>query len=111
MKRILSLLVLISAIVSAQNHRFVYDYQYVPNIKEKESTLKDLMALDISDNGSVYQSLSRMEFDSIRKAETLERLSKNYGGKTVSISFGPGGGKREVLQILSPKLILITKSF
>lgn len=94
MKRILSLLVLISAIVSAQNHRFVYDYQYVPNIKEKESTLKDLMALDISDNGSVYQSLSRMEFDSIRKAETLERLSKNNGGKTVSISFGPGGGKK-----------------
>lgn len=94
MKKILSLLVLVSAIVTAQNHRFVYDYQYVPNIKEKEATLKDLMALDISDNGSVYQSLSRMEFDSIRKAETLERLSKNNGGKTVSISFGPGGGKK-----------------
>lgn len=89
MKKIFSLLVLASALVTAQSHRFVYEYKYIPNIKEKDSVQKDLMALDITEKGSVYQSLGVIERDSTIQAKIAEfNKTKSFG----KIEFA-GGGK------------------
>ena len=48
MNKILALLLMISSLATAQNHRFVYEYKYIPNIKEKDTIRKDMMALDIN---------------------------------------------------------------
>ena len=88
MKKIFSVLIFISALATAQSHRFVYEYKYIPNIKEKDTIRKDMMALDITDKGSVYQSLTRMERDSIVKAR-IDEIMKNPDGNK-KLDFGSG---------------------
>jgi GLPGLI family protein len=95
MNKILTILLVISSLASAQNHRFVYEYKYIPNSKEKDTIRKDMMALDITEKGSIYQSLSKLEYDSIQKAKFIAKLKKNTDGGFVSVSFGGGGGKKE----------------
>lgn len=68
-----------STMAIAQSHRFIYEYKYIPNIKAKDDVKKDMMALDINEKGSVYQSLDKMKNDSILRAQ-VEALSKNMSG-------------------------------
>jgi GLPGLI family protein len=73
--------------LSAQTNRFIYEYKYIPNIKEKDTVRKDLMALDITDKGSVYESLSRIESDSIAR-EAMFTMSRGSEASFVSVSGG-----------------------
>lgn len=43
MKKLFAVLVLCSTMATAQVHRFVYEYKYIPNINEKEKVMDDLM--------------------------------------------------------------------
>jgi GLPGLI family protein len=88
MKNFFSLLVFLSALATAQNHRFVYEYKYIPNSKEKDTIRKDMMALDITEKGSIYQSLSSMERDSIVKARVAEMMKNPEGNKKLDFSSG-----------------------
>ena len=76
MKKIFALILFGATMLSAQTNRFIYEYKYIPNIKEKDTVRKDLMALDITDKGSVYQSMSKMERDSIMNVK-MELIMKN----------------------------------
>lgn len=80
-------MVLFTSLVTAQTHRFIYEYKYIPNIKEKDSVRKDLMALDINEKGSVYRSVSKMQQDSAMQAKIMA-MSKNMGGGSISVSGG-----------------------
>jgi DNA-binding PadR family transcriptional regulator len=64
----------------------VYEYKYIPNSKEKDTIRKDMMALDITEKGSIYQSLSSMERDSIVKARVAEMMKNPEGNKKLDFS-------------------------
>lgn len=69
MKKLPILLVFFALMAQAQVHRFIYDYKYIPDINKKDSIASDLMALDITDKGSLYQSLGRIKNDSVMREQ------------------------------------------
>lgn len=79
MKVFLTLLLCIPMLAFAQVNRFIYEYTFIPNIHEKGSIKKELMALDIDAKGSVYQSMGKLEADSIMQAE-ISKMSGRRGG-------------------------------
>ncbi len=79
MKVFLTVLFCIPLLAFAQINRFIYEYTFIPNIHEKDSIKKELMALDIDTKGSVYQSMEKMESDSIMQAE-ISKMSGRRGG-------------------------------
>lgn len=93
MKKLLTLLSCALAIgISAQTHRFIYEYKFVPNLKEKDSVKKELMALDITEKGSVYQSYDRLKADSTMKVEINEMMKTgNFQRGNRNIAIGGRG--------------------
>jgi GLPGLI family protein len=89
MKKIFALILFGATMLSAQTNRFIYEYKYIPNIKEKDTVRKDLMALDITDKGSVYQSMSKMERDSIMNVK-MELIMKNIQRGSTNLDFSDG---------------------
>ncbi len=81
---IIALCSLFATMYYAQNHRFIYEYRYIPNINEKEKVMRDLMALDINKEGSTYRSLTKLTQDSARKAQIIEMVKK--GGSITSMN-------------------------
>lgn len=69
MKKLPILLVFFALMAQAQVHRFIYDYKYIPDINKKDSIASDLMALDITDKGSLYQSLGKIKNDSVMREQ------------------------------------------
>lgn len=69
MKKLPLLLVFFALMAQAQIHRFIYDYKYIPDINKKDSIASDMMVLDISDKGSLYQSLGRIKNDSVMREQ------------------------------------------
>jgi GLPGLI family protein len=86
MRKILGLLVMVSCLATAQTHRFIYDYKYIPNSKEKENVLTDQMVLDITDKGSTYRSLQKIEMDSLMQIK-IQEITKNLDRGMSSINF------------------------
>ncbi len=87
MKKLIFLFILSATLVQAQMqmHRFIYEYKYIPDSTQKDTIRKDMMALDITDKGSTYQSLTKMAGDSIRRAEIQKMISS--GGARNGASF------------------------
>lgn len=79
MKKLSLLLVFFAFLAQAQVHRFIYDYKYIPDINKKDSIASDMMVLDITEKGSLYQSLGRIKNDS-----AMREQFKN---------FAPGSGR------------------
>lgn len=98
MKKLLILLLGASAIgLSAQTHRFIYEYKFVPNLKEKDSVKKELMALDITEKGSVYQSYDRLKGDSLMKVEMNDAMKTGFrGNRTFSSRTRMGSVEQKV---------------
>lgn len=59
MKKIALLSVLVSAMMFGQTRRFIYEYTSIPNINDKNDIKKELMALDITEKGSLYENLEK----------------------------------------------------
>lgn len=92
-----SLIFIFAAVLSmAQVQRFVYDYKYIPDITKKDSIATDMMVLDITDEGSVYQSLSAIKRDSVM----MERFKNmQAGGSRVDVqSIGRGAVRYKVIK-------------
>lgn len=101
MQRILFMLLLqLSVWLTAQNHRFIYEYRYIPNINEKDKMMTDLMALDITKTGSRYRSLTKLTQDSARQAQIQEMIKKGGGFSQMNFksSRQPGMVEYEVLK-------------
>jgi GLPGLI family protein len=86
MKKLFAVLVLCSTMATAQVHRFVYEYKYIPNINEKEKVMDDLMVLDIDEKGSSYESLSKLERDSAFRARLFSAQKSMGSGGSLSFS-------------------------
>lgn len=69
MKKFSLLCLFFALMAQAQVQRFIYDYRYVPDINKKDSIASDMMVLDISAKGSVYQSLNRIKMDSAMREQ------------------------------------------
>ncbi|RQP08197.1 MAG: GLPGLI family protein [Chryseobacterium sp.] len=91
MHKLLVLFVSFFSLCNAQTNRFIYEYKFVPNVKEKDSVRTNLMALDITDKGSSYKSLRKMQRDSLIRERVLQSaaagtaltLTSNFTGGTV----------------------------
>ena len=60
----------------AQNHKYFYEYKYVPNINKKDSVITEMMVLDVKKTGSSYLSHDKYLADSLRMAEIQEQINK-----------------------------------
>ncbi|MBW8358750.1 MAG: GLPGLI family protein [Weeksellaceae bacterium] len=75
MKNFVLIFTLFAIAAGAQTNRFIYEYQYIPNINEKDTIRKEMMVLDVSKNGSRYYSHDRYVQDSIMKADFDKQIS------------------------------------
>lgn len=84
MKKIALLSVLVSAMMFGQTRRFIYEYTSIPNINDKNDIKKELMALDITEKGSLYENLEKKAQDSIIKKTFSDALLK--GGALTEVN-------------------------
>lgn len=98
MRKYLYLLLLFSAFVFGQNHRFVYEYQFVPDITAKDSIKKEIMYLDITPSGSHYYSRKKFVSDSLMMAQIKEQMRSTPGSFSVRSTGNPGLVKEEVVK-------------
>lgn len=82
MKNFSLVLLLLSVVYSAQNHRFTYNYTFTPDSLAKEKTLSENMNLDITEKGSKFYSQVIAESDSIMNAE----FDKQTRGNNMNIN-------------------------
>lgn len=69
MKKLFLLTLLLSLFSQAQVNRFVYEYKFIPDATKKDSVVTEIMALDITDKGSTYQSLNGVIRDSVMREQ------------------------------------------
>ena len=77
-KLLVIILLLLFVNVFAQNQRFVYEYQYIPDSANLESKKTELMYLDVMPKFSKYYSGETFKNDSIAK-EILDKQMKATG--------------------------------
>ena len=87
--RCISLILTLAFVNSfAQNHKYFYEYKYVPNINKKDSVITEMMVLDVKKTGSSYLSHDKYLADSLRMAEIEEQINKggtNFNFKNSNI--------------------------
>lgn len=66
---------LIVIFASAQNKRFVYDYQFIPDSTNVSDVKSELMNLDVTDSGSKFYSATVYQSDSIMKVDLDKQLA------------------------------------
>lgn len=69
MKKFTLFFILFSVLCFSQTNRFIYEYKYIPNLKEKDTVRMEMMLLDINEKGSRYYSHEKFVQDSIMKAD------------------------------------------
>ncbi len=67
---------LAAGFVMAQNQRFVYEYMFKPDSLDKNNSLKEIMNLDVNQDGSVFYSHQLLEQDSVLAAQLENGRSK-----------------------------------
>lgn len=67
---------LAAGFVMAQNQRFVYEYMFKPDSLDKNNSLKEIMNLDVNQDGSVFYSHLLLERDSVWAAQIENGRSK-----------------------------------
>lgn len=82
------MLIILSGFVNAQNKRFIYEYQFIPNKDEPTETKKEEMFLDISPEGSNFYSYTVEHRDSILLNDFMQQIKtsgvfkSNQNGET-----------------------------
>lgn len=71
---------LLSVFANAQTNRFFYEYKYIPDSNDKTDVKKEMMLLDIDENGSTYYSHDKFVADSTSKADLEKQLKGGFGG-------------------------------
>jgi len=76
MKRITTFSLLLVAIFSnAQNKRFTYDYQFIPDSTNVSDVKNEMMNLDVSESGSKFYSATVYQSDSIMKVDLDKQVA------------------------------------
>lgn len=91
MKKLSLLLILLSAVYSAQNSRMIYQYTFRPDSTKVDSLKTEWMYLDINKNGSKYYSKSTFESDSTVSESIKKQMAA--GMKNISVSRQNRGGE------------------
>ncbi|MGA9211348.1 GLPGLI family protein [Kaistella sp.] len=91
MKKLSALLMLFGLMLSAQNNRVVYEYQFRLDSTKIDSLKTEWMYLDISKNGSKYYSKAAFESDSIVNESIKKQMAS--GMKNISVSRQSFGGE------------------
>lgn len=82
LKKYILLFGLWSYSIQAQETRFIYEYEYVPDIHRKDHIKKELMALDVNKKASSFRSLHAIKTDSL----TYALMSPSGGNFTLNTS-------------------------
>lgn len=109
MKFLLGLFLAFSALVSAQNQRFMYEYKFVPDINVKDTVKTEMMYLDITPTGSHYYSRQKFISDSIMTAQIKEQMRTTPGSFSVKSTGKQGLVKEEVIKTY-PSFEMILKT-
>lgn len=91
MKRLAFILLFFGLMVSAQNSRMIYQYQFRPDSTKIDSLKTEWMYLDISKKGSKYYSKSTFDSDSIVQESIKKQMA--LGMKSISVSRQSNGGE------------------
>lgn len=75
MRKITALFLLATALLTAQNHRFMYEYRFVPDLTNPSDIKKELMVLDVEQQKSVYYSYERFRADSAAQADVARQVA------------------------------------
>lgn len=68
-KLCLALILLIHFQIFGQNQRFAYEYSFKPDSLNKQNVVKEIMNLDVSQEGSVFYSQLLLDRDSLMNAQ------------------------------------------
>lgn len=74
MKNLTLILVLFSALFSAQNQRFRYEYRFIPDSTNREAVTTEVMNLDVFPKGSRFYSNTVYQSDSLMKVDLEKQL-------------------------------------
>lgn len=75
----LILILLIHFQAFAQSQRFIYEYNFKPDSLNKQNVLKEIMNLDVNQDGSVFYSQLLLDRDSVMSAQ----IEKSKGSGTI----------------------------
>ena len=68
-------LLLIVIFANAQNKRFTYDYQFIPDSTNVSDVKNEMMNLDVTDSGSKFYSYTVYNSDSLMKIDIEKQMS------------------------------------
>lgn len=74
MKKLSLLFLCVSALILAQNKRFVYEYKFVPDSTDQANIKTEMMFLDTSKDGSKYYSYTVFNSDSTMRVDLEQQL-------------------------------------
>lgn len=89
MKKLTLLFAFLSILTIAQNKRFIYEYQFIPDSTNTGEIKTEMMFLDTNQQGSKYYSYTVYNSDSLMKAD-LERQLKATGSINVRTDMRKG---------------------
>ena len=69
---------------NAQVNRFFYEYKFIPDSNSKDDVKKEMMLLDIDQNGSRYYSRDKFVADSTSMAEVQRQMKGGSGNINIS---------------------------
>ncbi|MCA6066534.1 GLPGLI family protein [Chryseobacterium sp. RG1] len=88
MKRIIfGIFSFFSVFMVAQNQRFIYEYKFVTDSTDRNTTDQEIMYLDIAKKGSKFYSQKRFAADSIREDRIAKKMRDFTGIDYGKISF------------------------
>ena len=80
---ILLFLLFLSLKIDGQTQRFIYEYSFKPDSLNKENVIKEIMNLDISDEGSTFYSNLLLDKDSI----FMDQVEKGKISGNITLDF------------------------
>lgn len=84
----LFIIFLITNMILAQNTRFIYDYESIPDTLNKDNVVDEIMILEINpkDGNSVFSSLKKIKSDSMMTSSSQKGFSA-FPDKTMEIRY------------------------
>ncbi|WP_262920514.1 GLPGLI family protein [Chryseobacterium timonianum] len=90
MKNKILFFMFLGILTNAQINRFFYEYQFIPDVNNKEEVKKEMMLLDIDKTGSNYYSHDKFVADSTGRADLEKQLKSGSGSISVNKRDRPG---------------------
>lgn len=88
-------LLLIATLANAQNKRFIYEYQFIPDSTNVSEVKSEMMNLDVSDEGSQFYSYDKYSSDSLRRAE-IRKMASDGGSISIKVDSDKGSVKYKI---------------